>query len=167
MESLPVDSLLTPALLHPYPVKSHFFVLFVVCCFLSSASHHKRTAGEMPSRKKAKGKARKAAKAKKEAEEGAEGREDEMSPLQARMAQLSIGNNEDARLMEQLWIMKNPGNNQCTHGSTPLDQRAKKFFLDFMTLYQRNICSSRNGKYDVGKELATVHEVTREMYSDV
>ncbi|KAL7458641.1 hypothetical protein ACHAWC_010214, partial [Mediolabrus comicus] len=120
----------------------------------------------MPSRKKAQGKARKAAKAKKEAEEGAEGREDEMSPLQARMAQLSIGNNEDARLMEQLFMMKNPGNNNCTHGSTPLDQRAKKFFLDFMTLYQRNICS--NGKYyDVGKELATVHEATREMYSDV
>ncbi len=105
----------------------------------------------MPSRMKAKGKARKVAKAKKEAEGG---REDEMSSLQAGM--------------EELWAMKNPGNNDCTHGSAPLDQSAEKFLRDFCTVYQRGLRSSSNsGKLDVGKELGEAHVATIKEYAGV
>ena len=91
----------------------------------------------MPSRKRAKGKARKAAKAKKEADEGKEERKCEIETpsleIQARMAQLSIG------------IGNNEGGSSCTHRSVSLalDRRIEEFINEYITVKNQLIRMGR------------------------
>jgi hypothetical protein len=106
---------------------------------------------EMPSRKKAQGKARKAAKVKKEVE----GR-DEMSSLQAEMA--------------QLWMVEKPGDNKCTHGSmTSLDQRTEEFLLDLSATFFADIRSRSKvvARSKLGKALVEQHQAVFGNYEDV
>lgn len=113
---------------------------------------------EMPSRKKAQGKARKAAKAKKEAEEG-EVREDEMlSSIQVQegMGQQSIGNN--------------PSSVKCTHGSSvSLDRRTNGLLRDFLEVFQivTSVAIANKGTVNIGKALDAAKEATFDHYKDV
>ena len=119
-----------------------------------SASSINQASREMPSRKKAKGKARKAAKAKKEAEEEeAEERKHEIETpsleLQARMAQLSIRNNE--------------GGSSCTHRSVSLDRRTEEFIKEYLTVKNQLIRMGRTP----GKSLNEANDITQEKYQDI
>jgi hypothetical protein len=114
---------------------------------------------EMPSRKKAKGKARKAAKAKKETGKEAEGREDEMSTIQVqeRMVQLSIGNNPGIK---------------CTHGvSELLDRRTNGLLLEFLEVFRKVVTSVAIAKEDrgvtLGQAFSAAQEATKVKYADI
>ena len=116
----------------------------------------------MPSRKKAKGKARKAAKEAKEAEARAKKEESKAA------VEVAANQRQEESVEEQLQrlVISNTMTQECWHGSVPRsagDEICLDFINAFLAVFRSEVLSEDN----VAKALLTAYDATKVKYADM